>query len=293
MRKLSKDKTLKALKETGISITEYKRGPLGKYNFSLAKTPSGNGLRVWIPEGTDVEISTNKKKSQAVLRVVEKARKVRNYVDVYIGQFAVEELAVKKESNPTLEKLKEIHNRERNYDLNVNELGTYTFVPNSTFVPERTDIHPAGWGHVRVYGYSKTRKTTTTFLIGVDENKHFVSVLKEHVDTVDEAHQSLRPEGLSDQAVRQGEWFFDPIDEEEELEILRDMAVNRQKFQRSPLEWSSSHSAKSHTYNKQRFAIGKVKDKRRGYHKALELRRLHRVVRNNEVKVDPVVRNYD
>ena len=74
MRKLSKEKTVDALESIGLNLVEYKRGPFGNGNVAIAKTKSGDGIRYWFPENSDIQISTDKKQGQALLRVTELPR---------------------------------------------------------------------------------------------------------------------------------------------------------------------------------------------------------------------------
>lgn len=57
------------------------------------------------------------------------------------------------------------------------------------------------------------------FLLGRDERHRFIAQLPKLVTSVPEAHATLRPSGISTQAKRQGEWFFDPVTHERQHEI--------------------------------------------------------------------------
>lgn len=59
----------------------------------------------------------------------------------------------------------------------------------------------------------KTPADRRAFLVGIDERAHFIAQLPEMSAMVEAAHAVLRPAGISDRAVRQGEWFLDPVDD--------------------------------------------------------------------------------
>jgi len=144
-----------------------------------------------------------------------------------------------------------------------------------------------GYCNLEITGVSKSRVSTTCFLIGVDEKKHFISVLKKIVSSVEEAHEELRPDGISDKAVRHGEWFFDPVPPRKAQEVLSQCF-----FKRRRLEEDSSHESSVGYHDGKKYAFGRVSDTRKDYHKPIVLTTLHRVVRNNERNLI-YVRNYD
>jgi hypothetical protein len=307
MRTLDNTKTKSALEAIGLNLVNYKRGPMGNHAVAMAKTSSGDGLRVWFPEGAEIKLSTDKRKKQAVLNIREAARAIQNKtwnlsikfahsLDANARSVAIEKFIKKHGQSQRVDYkffIKAFPNQGNISDRHV----LVNFVPNSTFYPKQVEITPSasssGRFQVKFYGVSKTRRTSTCFLLGVDEKKHFISVLKKPVTTVSEAHAELRPD-VSDKAIRQGEWFFDPVSVEEEVEILRARVTNThyQRTDQRPLESGSSHVA-SHFFHKgKQYAVGNVRDRRSGYHATLTLPRLSRVVRNNERELQ-AVRNYD
>lgn len=292
MKKITAENAVKELKAIGINMVKYKSGPLGKYNVSLAKTSNGDGIRYWLPENSETEVSINKRKRQAVLRVTENSRIVSN-------RFRRSVKAIEKDGTST-KRIKEgdtlpVSQFKKYYEFDTSDNSLLIYVPNSRFTAERVKIQhapPFSTIYVTILGVSKAPKTTTTFLIGVDEKKHFISVLKTPVETVEEAHKELRPKGISKDAVRQGEWFFDPVKSEKEVALILEKG-STYPYGRN-LEPNSSHRANIYiSFNKQSYVIGKIEDSRKDYHKPLVLTKLHKVVRNNEVvfKIEP--RNYD
>lgn len=128
-------------------------------------------------------------------------------------------------------------------------------------------------------------KATHSLLMGFDEIRQFIAALPKRASSVDEAHRLLRPVGLSRHAVRQGEWFFDPVlapEERRDVERHGDGAIANM-----PLESGSSHRATVLVIRQAgahpKYAIGAVTDGRVKHHRTLVLNGWHRVVRNAEV----------
>jgi hypothetical protein len=312
---MNKDQIIEKLTNCGLSVDPYRRGPLGKNIFSIAKSRAGNGLRIWFPEETEAEyeVRTDRRGKKAVLTVTEPPRIVDNESATTIHPPEFLEMG---------EKLRDKWERLSNQDRGLTpkefkekfgfvprvrgERALVTHVPNSRFTATRiklgfyrSSLTQEPVGYVSIFGKSKCPKTTTAFLLGVDEVKHFISILKEPaVNSVREAIASLRPEGLSGRAVRQGEWFFDPVSAELATELNKAVSTgggrwNGSNFGVKTLESGSSHWACSLEFEGENYALGEVVDDRRGYHKPLLLDKWHRIVRNNEVRVDPEVSNYD
>ena len=124
-------------------------------------------------------------------------------------------------------------------------------------------------------------KSSTHLLMGYDEVRQFIAALPARASTVAEAHVLLRPQ-VSQGALRQGEWFFDPATAAEFASIRRARKCGAQAVF-GPLEPGSSHRASVLLVEGQRFAIGKVVDNRVGHHRPVLLTDWHRVVRNSEL----------
>jgi hypothetical protein len=152
-------------------------------------------------------------------------------------------------------------------------------------------------------------KRTTTFLLGVDETSHFISVLPKKVENVAAAHELLKPEEFQGKKMpkgtkRQGEFFLVPVSDEE---VNKFMTENKlQVRQGVPLEKHSNHKAtyaipasikkgyarydKARAYGNVVYAKGSVYDNRGYRHAPVELGDTwHKVVRNNEkqIKLEP------
>jgi len=132
-------------------------------------------------------------------------------------------------------------------------------------------------------------ETTTAFLVGIDESSHFISQLPELATSVEEAHEILKPEGLGDNYLRQGEWFFVPVTDPLVVEDLDDRLRRSLDRRRSAafgeMERDSSHQGIAVPAYGGRYAIGPIIDTRKGHHKLLMLDGWHKVMRNTEVVV--------
>ena len=70
------------LESIGITVEPYRRGPLGKDPFAMAV--NGKRLRLW--EGScEITVSTDKRRRQAVITVVEPARQIKTFASLYWG----------------------------------------------------------------------------------------------------------------------------------------------------------------------------------------------------------------
>lgn len=283
-------KIIDQLQKAGIPCEEYKRGPMGTNVFAIAKSQKGDKLRVWQPEHVDVTVIADKRKNQAVLQVNEKPRCVRVTYVIYVNPDKYFQAESKLDFVKPLLK-------------NLSFRGSMSFsdvwIPNcASFTPESVTHGSSGFNKLKldIRGVARTRSSKQTFLVGVDERKTFVSVLRQRVNSVTEAHKELRPK-VSSRALRQGEWFFDPVPKHKAVEVMSALVKERQNQKnalvRRKLEGQSSHEAILWNYGGERYAIGIVKDRRSGYHDSLELNIPHRVVRNNERKIDQNVRMFD
>lgn len=318
---------LEEFNKTEVPISPYKRGPNGKDVFSIAK--DGNkSIKIWAPDDIGYQLSVDKKYNQGVLTVKEPRRKVKNAISAEFiinlfrkslkgghekdNCYKLRDSLLKKAGKNRKLLLEEFIDILGSYDdfkeektmledhIDVYKNSLYVFVPNSVFSADsiRIEYYNSYEMHFEILGVSKTRSTKTTFLIGIDEERPFISVLKKHVNTVKQAHDELKPSGLKAGYKRQGEWFFIPVSKKMDIELTS-------KFMKQPrsyhlpyegfaLEQNSSHrSSFVMHHDKKKYVRGKIRDTRKGMHAPLYLKVWHEVIRNNEVKVEPTVRNYD
>ena len=126
-------------------------------------------------------------------------------------------------------------------------------------------------------------RTINTFLIGYDENHLFISMLPQKVNSVTEAHEILRPKGLSKNAVRMGEYFFDPVTDQKLIEEIMDN-------QHEDIESHSVIYPEADVYSNivfyhrdESYVFGKI-DCENKRHKSIYLNSLHRVYKNTELE---------
>lgn len=127
------------------------------------------------------------------------------------------------------------------------------------------------------------------FLVGMDETANFVCRLPEAVETVDEAHKVLRPQGLLPHAKRQGEWFFTPVKEyDKEVRCPCGSSLDEHEHLLSEENLRSrvgttTHRVSQFTHRGVTYAKGVVTDERKGRHVPVDLGdEWHRVDRNME-----------
>jgi len=294
---------IEALHDAGIHSSMYASPPSGKDVFILGQSRGvPGGLLIWPgSERVDISVSTNKRQRQAVLAVTEESRTLSSPFRI-IAYFDEAQISVR-------EWRKDASTQASMYWKGPALPGTarFQFCPASKIRFEETSTGQASVGQVdgtlnvrkhrslgnprrHVLGgriIAKVPATELTFLVGVDEVTHFVSLLPEAASSVTEAHRVLRPTEISKGAKRQGEFFFEPVISEEMLKTL-----NKRKSFRSPssgllgyaLEIGSSHRAEYlQSYEETEYVKGRVFDTRTGHHKDLTLKDWHRVERNLEI----------
>lgn len=67
----------------------------------------------------------------------------------------------------------------------------------------------------------KTSSDRRAILLGLDEKYRFIAQLPKLAPTVAQAHASLRPPDITPRAVRQGEFFLDPVSDGTQQEVER------------------------------------------------------------------------
>jgi hypothetical protein len=157
--------------------------------------------------------------------------------------------------------------------------------------------HYYGSGYRRNYSVKliqKTKDTEQHFLAGLDETKYFICALPTKPKSVVDAHNILKPEGISNKAVRQGEWFFDPATKKELKSINNKIARTGSDFRHNVHAgnnerlFSSSHFSRDLIkIEDETFVCGIIHDSHLNglAHKPLILNGWHRLVRNNEVQI--------
>ena len=302
-------KVAEKLMSVGIEVYEHKRK---SPNFILSR--QGRVLRINVGKG-EVTVSTDKRKRQAVITVVEPARTVPAgtvYVD-YVDRKRKGKIA----QADALEWFKNKLGKDFNKAI---RRGIGLVVPGSRLI-----MGDCVNSHVQdhwTYDYEKgenvkdgrsfsagfkvslrTSKTTTTFLVGYDESSSdvpFICQLKKPVSTVKEAHEELLPKNvkLDKKHKRQGEWFFNPVSQKLNKELFS-KRMKTQRLGEQPTQWwqaKGSHEATVVKHKNKTYAIGTVKDTRKGHHEPLVLTSFHEVIRNNEVVIpetEPQNRRWD
>lgn len=271
----------KDLNKARMQATPYKTGPMGSRLLAFRVPDNGKSVRVWAG-GADVGVmDRDTQHRQALVFADEASRDVgRTYtLDMYQGNRGDDG----KYSRRIIE-------RTARAQFPIWVPGRPKFRLDSW---EVTGEHAGHWGNlgydrVRVHGTMTVGATESTMLVGLDETAHFVCALPSRVDTVQDAHELLRPAGVPKGSLRQGEWFLVPATKAEVEEIIENLGPST-RIGRS-MERESSHRALVvKTANGDRFTIGEVSDDRTGRHKSLHLDRWHKIIRNTEIVVRNVV----
>lgn len=110
----------------------------------------------------------------------------------------------------------------------------------------RRIVRTRGYRQYDIQGVTETTDGTLVdfpegqVYIGTDDTQHdsstrFAFYVEDPVDDPAEALALLRPDGISDSAKRQGEWFFDPVEIEAQNPILKGLSY-------TDTEWDVSHT---------------------------------------------------
>lgn len=307
MQKLkNNDDLLPILTSAGIKAKEYANpSSIGvKGTFVIGTSSAGRGILIRNTPAATIEVATDSNKKQAVLNVVEKPLDTIRKVKITLS---------KQESSLT----DLVHQHFVRAKLR-NNFPTYIpgarmTVTNIKVDKKLQDGKTIVSGDVRAK-VGRTREVS--FLIGMDETSHFISVLPEKVETVEKAHESLKPKNLPniEGIKRQGEFFFIPTTNEVVEEFMKQ---TKKEVRRSvPLEKDSNHIAQyaipvdirnntrgmhfslsqNQMYQKGvHFVKGLIYDKRGYRHAPTDLGEQWHTVMRNEEKRPPrqVARRYD
>lgn len=263
----------------GVPARGYGRGPNGKAMFTIAI--QGDEVLVWPGAAEKVEVYGSSKNKQAVINVIEKARTVTKTVTAKVNQYGP---TVPGDATFT-QRFPIVFPNPRNVTWSVTD---------KKHVAKKTDPKDrVGYGERTFTAKVKAtvKASNQSMLVGYDEHALFVSILPKRVKSVAEAHRVLRPRGVSDKAVRQGEWFFDPVSDTVGNSIDRYLRRNPSRLEfGSPdgAKWTGTHRTTRITMNRRTYAIGYVVDvrgeKTETHHEPLWLNDWHRVTKNTELE---------
>lgn len=279
------DKIVKELQKPIPKATAYSRGPIRDEIMTMSVN-NGELLRLW--SGTaEFEVFPDKSRRQAVVQVHEDARtfseilrvsrRNRSWSNRNLTRLQIPNDKIRR--NVLLEVTPEIQNwiNPPGYSVTSSDLQKH-FDTSDWKIP--SGVYSEGSCVMELI--HDVPETDTAFLVGMDETAHFVAQLPEKVQSVDEAHDVLKPalaKGVND-VKRQGEWFFVPVTNPS---ILKELTAREPSLRMERLETFSSHSATMVNYQHRKYALGLVADRRKGHHKTLLLPTWHRVIRNLEV----------
>jgi hypothetical protein len=300
-----KTKDLSAtLDAAGIPNQPYARDTVGG-GFIVAIDERNNNLRFYVGEGANVTVVSDRKLGQAVLQVTEKARQVTRSVSVKRPTSTSNILSVDEDEhrcqNYLLNNFPIVFPQGRVRRWTYANLRITTAQPNGLIGNDTATgrlFHPQQTVHGDVTAH--VRASSQTLLVGFDEGEHlFVSLLKQHAKDVADAHRILRPKGVTDAAVRQGEWFFQPVTQRVLKEL--DQHIYNQpgalQYETRLGGWAGSHQATTLRHKRKTYAIGWVLDihypnrgMRTRHHMPLLLQDWHEVIRNNEVVAPDLAR---
>lgn len=247
-----------------------------------------NELRVW-PGIAEVTVAGSSKHRQVVLTVTEKARTVTREYEVYVPSWQAPGTDLTKLTVKNLGKVQErvegmfpvAFPRRDEVKFTVLEVNP----PGST-----TDDDGAINRNIVVKVQARAKASTQTFLVGYDEAGLFISMLPKKAKSVAEAHKVLRPKGVTNKAIRQGEWFFEPVSDTMREALDAYFARNPRNLtdHSSPIDREyGTHRGSTLAYKNKTYAIGWVIDRRYGeadHHAPLLLHDWHQVIRNTELE---------
>ena len=278
MKILNIEEVKKAFKNAKIPVDFYSKGPMGKDNFAI--NIYNRKVKLFLGN-SKLEIIHDKKHRQLIINVDEDSRLVsanRRYSKDALN------LTLNSKKATIIKRLKEIDGK-----VYRKRFGNHIPGSSKPISIKISDVKNE-YSNFTVSSTFKVRGSKFSFLVGYDEKTStspFISRLKKRVKSVVEAHKQLRPTGLKKNSLRQGEWFFEPVNKKRNSELYAKLTERSHYTGRRDSFIGSTHRAgivMKHTG--ERYVIGKITDTRRGRHEPLVLENWHRLVRNNEADAD-------
>lgn len=320
------------LRGASLNASAYSKGPAGKDIFIIGNTHASM-IKVWVPEHIDPEVKVSRKENQAILNVVEQERTIEEIVHHGIrldfskanNREAIREVlsSIKasqvRNATPTVsvqnvkKTNREVSWSKRALNRAVSDL-SYSLLERQYLSSNMSDYHVT----VPVKITRILPESEMSFLVGIDESSHFIAMLPEKAEDVEQAHEILKPKKMGKNYHRQGEWFFTPVTKKLTAELdamLREQPTvsvwgylggsydshklpkfNSSIQQHSMHEWFVKDGvrleAQSSHYSKHRveldgntYVCGPIKDSRANHHRPLEIEGWHRLWRNREVVI--------
>lgn len=281
-----KEKIQEKLESFGIPSKVYKRN---NEIFVVENNSPRNRIMIDCPDELDISIKGSKKARQAVLHFTEPATTTTEMV--HTGFFDSE-----KELEEFMANSKAVRNEAAENRI---------YSKGSRFTVKevrKCSTSYSGKVNAEIEIEVKIPARENCLLVGFDEKSTFICQLPKTVSSVKEAYEVLRPKGISDNAIRIGEWFFDPVDDDKAKEILKHgtpeydnewfplkNTYDKSCFQNPDFDpdsdyWSSDNHRADYiiTYKNDVYVFGKVYDTT-NRHEDVILTRLHRVVKNMEL----------
>lgn len=293
------EKLANKINKSGAHAVPYKRRVLRGAGFFLTRTRDAKAIRLWLEEkDADVSMAISKAHQQAVLNVQEDEREIQQSLGMYLAVGGRLSRATLLESPDRLRRAILEQAEGTHPFVGVDDDKVTVGISDRSLALVRQEIESNHESYYPVYPMvrytASLPKSDSSFLVGIDETAHFVAMLPEKAATVKEAHELLKPKTLGKGWVRQGEWFFQPVDKDLNMELsehfLSTHANQSLRGMKSSLEFGdngegSTHMAPKIIYKGRTYARGLVEDIVRGKHKTLELPTWHEVLRNREVAV--------
>lgn len=283
------EELVKKLAEANIVVKPYARNPLPGAGLILNPGTSGKEIRVFCnPKIAKIKINLSKQFNQAVLNIIEPKRIITRTADVKHYCY-----------NDTIETVRKAVEKRKSY-LSVVIPGNFKITGKITKKGEKDllncdfKLKHGSFIFIQTTFTAVIPKTELNILLGKDDNAHFVCAIPKKVNSVKEARRSLRPDNVPPGSKRQGEFFFVPVNMNEN-DINNIVQFKNASFCSDihrALEKFSTHTAqeiilfnKTSRFYKKMIVKGKIKDRRKGRHHTLMLNSWHQVIRNKEIVI--------
>lgn len=278
-------RTVDKLHQAGIKAADYKRLPPGHPQAVFLATilPDKGPGTILIHEGNArIHVAPDAKQTQALVTVSEQARRIdRSVVIVETDRKRLRN----KHLVPTQAQIRERVRLETPAGVFWRQLGLWR--------TERAEDGKSATisGGVRAH----IPASVVNLLMGMDESHNFIAGVPGTPRTVRQAQEQLATVPGEDsqelrRAIRQGEWYFMPLDTTTNLLLPRLFDETHSNYR---LEGGWHEVAEAGIANVRQvahvFARGRVRDRRQGHHADVRLRGWHRVIRNNEMRTIPAI----
>lgn len=302
MSRLKSQEVADVVETSGATASGYARSPVSGANF-IANIHRQE-LKFWVGKDAEAEVLPDKSHTQAVLNVVEPEREMTNHRlgTIYLDptsktakDWDMDKLlkTATKDARRSNSIVSPVAGAKGSVEMLTDASQLEKNVLEAFGVKKKSDVLSEVYGrHVsfEVLDKMAVPESSMSLLVGIDEIAHFICALPKSANSVDDAHELLRPRNVKKGTPRQGEFFFKPVTDRILARLEKAFLEGRGLKWNEPLEmrgWvpSTHRGDLVLRSNGKSYVKGAIRDGREGRHEPLMLDTWHEVVRNREIEM--------